>query len=229
VGQLSRRFGALLAAICLFAAPLVAQIAYVTQLGAAVAGWLIAGQAGLVGWFAAAWIAGNRGGARISLARAATSLVIAGLTLVLWRRTDAGLVLAAATPHGVAYLGLVAVFAGSLAPGRTAVITRVAQHVRGVLSDELLRYTRNVTRAWCGFFGAQLIGSLLLGLFAPLLWWSVFINLCNLPLVFVMFSAEIAYRHRYYGIHNPDPSTGRFARLLQVTGQLASPVRQAKT
>jgi uncharacterized membrane protein len=58
-----------------------------------------------------------------------------------------------------------------------------------------------VTVAWCCFFVAQLLGSALLFLFAPLAAWSLFVNVLNVPLVGAMFTAEFVYRqwrHAHY-------------------------------
>jgi uncharacterized membrane protein len=104
----------------------------------------------------------------------------------------------------------------------------VARRARGVLSETLLRYTRRVTMVWCGFFASQILISFLLWLLAPLAWWSAFVNLASLPLVSLMFAAELTWRHFHHGIHRPAASTGRWGQALQVLGQIRSPVRQAE-
>jgi uncharacterized membrane protein len=102
------------------------------------------------------------------------------------------------------YLTLLVVFAVSLQPGREAVVTLLARRSRGPLSDEILRYTRRVTWAWCWFFVAQLTGSLLLLLFAPRNVLSLFVNLCNLPLVAAMLCTEYIYRQWRHPAHPPE-------------------------
>ena len=124
--------------------------------------------------------------------------------LLLSRFTDGGPVVAAAVPHAMAYLALLALFATSLQPGREAVITILARRSRGYLPTEVVRYTRRVTQAWCWFFVAQLLGSLVLLLFAPLQVWSLFINLCNLPLIGVMLCAEYVYRQWRHAARPPE-------------------------
>jgi uncharacterized membrane protein len=91
-----------------------------------------------------------------------------------------------------------------LQPGREAVVTLLARKSRGPLSDEILRYTRRVTWAWCWFFVAQLTGSLLLLLFAPRNVLSLFVNLCNLPLVAAMLCTEYIYRQWRHPAHPPE-------------------------
>ena len=58
----------------------------------------------------------------------------------------------------------------------------------------MLRYTRQVTWAWCVFFAAMGLTSMLLFLFAPLAVWSMFNSLLNLPLVVAMYLGEYAWR-----------------------------------
>ena len=41
--------------------------------------------------------------------------------------------------------------------------------------------------AWCGFFFCQLLGSAVLLIFAPVVWWSTFVNILNIPLVVLAF------------------------------------------
>jgi uncharacterized membrane protein len=105
-----------------------------------------------------------------------------------------GLTVSTGIPHAIAYVGLLAFFAHSILPGREPIITGLIRRIRGTLPDEVVRYGRNLTVAWCVFFAAQLTGSLTLLLTAPIVVWSYFINVMNLPLVLGMFLAEYAYR-----------------------------------
>lgn len=105
-----------------------------------------------------------------------------------------GLAVATGVPHAVAYTGLLVFFAHSLVPGGEPIITTLIRRIRGVLPEEVVRYGRRLTIAWCIFFGAQLAGSLVLFLTTPIAAWSYFINVMNLPLVLGMFLAEYAYR-----------------------------------
>lgn len=136
------------------------------------------------------------------------------LALFCWRSVQPSLVAASAIPHTLAYLGLLAVFGTSLLPGRDALVTALARHMHGPISDEMAAYTRKLTWLWCVFFGAQLLGSLFLFLFAPLATWSFFVNVLNLPLLVLMFVAEYALRG--FGLPNP-PRHG----LAYMTGMVA--------
>ena len=85
-------------------------------------------------------------------------------------------------------------FARSLGAGRTAICTRLADRLHGPLTPQEVRYSRQVTAAWAGFFAALTVTILALYLFAPLRVWSLFVNFVALPLVALMFVAEYAVR-----------------------------------
>jgi uncharacterized membrane protein len=219
----SRLAGALLILMLLLAPP-AAHIALMMHRGMTLAGILIAVQAGLVTWIALSSIAGSSiagspiAGSSIAARalRAAACGVVFLCVLFLARFTHAGPVAAAAVPHAMAYLALLALFGASLQPGREAVITVLARRSRGRLSADIVRYTRRVTWAWCWFFLAQLICSLMLLLFAPLGVWSVFINLCNLPLIGVMLCAEYVYRQWRHAARPPE----RLADMVRIVRHL---------
>jgi uncharacterized membrane protein len=192
----SRLAGALLILVLLLAPP-AAHFGLVTHSGMAAVGVLIAVQAVVVTWIALSSVAGR-------FSRAVACGVIFFGVLCLSRFAAGGPLVAAAVPHAMAYLALLAVFAASLQPGREAVITVLARRSRGRLPAEIVRYTRRVTWAWCWFFVAQLVGSVTLLLVAPLYVWSLFINLCNLPLIGVMLCAEYVYRQWRHAARPPE-------------------------
>ena len=201
---LATRMAGVLLILLLLLAPVAAHLALVLQHGMALASMLIAVQAALVTWIAlSVGVFAGSSVARLLLRAGACSVVCVSV-LCLSRFTDRGPVVAAAVPHAMAYLALLALFAASLQPGREAVITILARRSRGRLPAEVVRYTRRVTWAWCWFFAAQLVGSLTLLLFAPLYLWSLFINLCNLPLVGVMLCAEYVYRQWRHAARPPE-------------------------
>lgn len=100
------------------------------------------------------------------------------------------LALTSGAPHALIYLGLLGVFGASLLPGQEPLATYFARRIHGPLTPEIIRYTRRVTAAWCIFFVLQIAGSALLILFAPIVWWSTFVNILNVPLLVGMFVAE---------------------------------------
>ncbi len=108
-------------------------------------------------------------------------------------------------PHAIAYTALLAVFGSSLFFQKEAIITAAVGRLQRPLPENVVVYTRRVTWAWCMFFAAQLVTSLLLFLFAPAATWSFFVNVLNMPLVALMFACEYAYRRAR--IHNRPRST----------------------
>lgn len=124
-----------------------------------------------------------------------TALALAaGGGLVAWRGAGANPALVYMLPHIGVYLFLLWLFGRTLMPGRESLVTRLARRVHGTLPEEVERYSRHVTIAWCLFFAGMALTSLLLFFLAPLAVWSVFANLLNAPLVAAMFLAEYLYR-----------------------------------
>ncbi len=107
---------------------------------------------------------------------------------------EAGLVAGSALSHAALYLSLLVLFGSSLRPGRTSLVTGLAQRLRGPLSAPVTRYTRGVTWLWCGYFVAQLVVSAALLLWAPVTTWSLFVNVLDAPLLLAVFFAEFAFR-----------------------------------
>jgi uncharacterized membrane protein len=87
-------------------------------------------------------------------------------------------------------------FGRSLRKDRVPLCTELADRLHGPLSALELRYTRSVTVAWALFFLLNLAATFLLYRFAPLRIWSLFVNLCSLPLILLMFVAEYLVRRR---------------------------------
>ena len=122
-------------------------------------------------------------------------LVAAGVAIyALTQQARWGLAAAYGIPHAVIYLSLLWLFGRTLWHGKEPLVTRLARSVHGTLPPELAAYTRRVTVAWCVFFTAQMIVSVLLFNFASLDNWSLFINVLNIPLLALMFIGEYVYR-----------------------------------
>jgi hypothetical protein len=101
-----------------------------------------------------------------------------------------------AITHWGIYASLIIGFALTLRPGNDPLITAMARRMHGPLSAEMLAYTRKVTIAWTLFFAVQLAISVGLFCGAPLIWWSFFVNILDIPLVALMFAGEYAIRLR---------------------------------
>ena len=93
-------------------------------------------------------------------------------------------------------LAFAVVFGRTLGAGHEPLITQLARfaHPEG-LSPAKLRYTRQVTVAWTGFFIATAIVSTGLFVLAPAAVWSVFANFLTLPLILLMFVVEHLCRY----------------------------------
>lgn len=91
-------------------------------------------------------------------------------------------------------LSVLVVFARSLRAGNLALVTRIAQHIRGDLPPELARYTRRVTQCWVVILSAQALSSLWLALFATPEFWSLMTNIVQYLIIAAVFVVEYAYR-----------------------------------
>ena len=138
-----------------------------------------------------------------------TVLGVAGV--LLWRALGASPALFYPVPYLTIYLVLLWLFGRTLRSGRQALITRLATHVHGELPAQIARYTRRVTWAWCAFFVAMGLTSILLFLLEPLPVWSAFNNLLNLPLAVAMYLGEYAWRLWRY----PDFSHASIATVFR--------------
>jgi uncharacterized membrane protein len=136
-----------------------------------------------------------------------------------------GFVTVSALTYWGIYASLLAGFALTLRPGREPLITNMARHVHGDLDAEMAAYTRKVTIAWSLFFASQLTLSVTLFCFAPLIIWSFFVNILDLPLVAVMFAAEYAIRLRC--LRNP-PRHSLAAIISMVTESVPNARKPAR-
>jgi len=91
-------------------------------------------------------------------------------------------------------LMLASVFAATLRQGETPLIVGIAEIDQGALEPKFARYLRALTQAWAIFFVAMAGLSLLLMLYAPFEWWSLFVNVLTWPLIGMMFIAEWVVR-----------------------------------
>jgi uncharacterized membrane protein len=180
------------AVLGLVVAPLGVHLAMATQRGMSMAGVLVVVEAVAVAWIALSFVPTR------TLRWTGCAAVLVGTAAIWWFAAD-GMAASSAIPHAIAYLSVLAIFASSLMPGRKPIVTVFAERSRGVLPPSLLVYTRRVTVAWCLFCVAQLLGSLLLLLFAPAEIWSMFVNVFNFPLLIAMFCGEFAWRTWRHG------------------------------
>ncbi len=199
------------AVLGLIVAPLGIHLAMATQRGLVWAGGLVILEAVLVAWIALSFVP-------FALLRWGGCAAVLVLTATVWWFAPAGIFASSAIPHAIAYISVLTVFATSLAPGRKPIVTIFAERSRGELPPAVLRYTRRVTWAWCVFCAGQLLGSLLLLLFAPAQVWSTFVNVLNFPLLVAMFCGEFAWRKWRHGAWPRERLTDGF----RMAGQLST-------
>ncbi len=97
-----------------------------------------------------------------------------------------------------AQLFLAAVFAVTLLPGKTPLITCFAQMIHGSsLPSEVVRYCKYATWAWVLFFVALALMSGILYIFSTAQIWSFFCNILYFPLIAAMFIGEYLVRYYY--------------------------------
>ena len=125
--------------------------------------------------------------------------------------------LVAAASHTAINGSLLLLFARSLRPGRVDLVTALSTRLRGPPPPARARYARQVAWAWVAYFAIQLATSASLAAFAPLAWWSLFVNVLDLPLALLMFGAEQAWRHRRFPDDPPVSAAAIFAAFRSPT------------
>jgi len=126
---------------------------------------------------------------------AAGSLLVAGTLAWLWPSLRQNVALLYFIEHLGTNLALAALFGKTLFGPGDPLITQFARIVNnGVLSGRQLRYTRQATLAWTGFFIANATLSALLYALTPHAVWSFYASLLTAPLIGLMFVAEHLWR-----------------------------------
>ncbi|MGB5833496.1 MAG: hypothetical protein WBG92_16075 [Thiohalocapsa sp.] len=97
-------------------------------------------------------------------------------------------------PPVVIAFGLAWIFGRTLLPGRTALISRIGERMRGELPASVALYGQRLTAIWTLFFMLMGLECLLLGLYAPPFWWSLFTNFINYGLIALLFVIEYPIR-----------------------------------
>ena len=157
--------------------------------------WAALGIALVVWALAAGW----------SSALVAALLAASTLALALWVASHVPGLLLYVPPVAI-NLALCTFFARTLRRGHEPVVSRFARISRGgQLAPDLARYTRNLTRAWAGFFVLMAGISATLAVTGPLATWSLFSNILNYLLVVLFFVVEYVYRRVRYR-HHPHAS-----------------------
>jgi uncharacterized membrane protein len=96
------------------------------------------------------------------------------------------------------YLALAWSFGITLRRGSTALITRFATHVHGSLPPAMVQYTSRLTAWWVAFFVGMGTVAVVLYLWTPWSWWSLFANVLTPIALLIMFVGEHLLRYRLH-------------------------------
>jgi len=114
--------------------------------------------------------------------------------------------------------GLMTLFGLTLRRGSMPLVERLMrmEYSGAELPAALVRYARNLTRVWVGYFASIVLISLLLAVSAPLELWSLFANVLSYLFAIILFFAQYAWRalrYRQYGLFMPWDTLRCIARI----------------
>lgn len=121
--------------------------------------------------------------------------VLALVLLWVWQRGGVDVNRLYVLQHAAMHAVLGWVFAITLRPGSTPLITAMAERVHAEpLPPAVRAYTRRLTRAWALYFAAMIVGSLLLYAVVPWAWWSFFCTVLTPAAAVAGFVGEHVWR-----------------------------------
>jgi uncharacterized membrane protein len=185
------------AVIIAVASPVISHIALTLGQGYDAALALATAQAAATGTILATSLPRHRWtGALVAL------VLLTALGLGARHSPQAALLAMAGTAHALLYTALLIVFARTLRPGRTALVTGIAARINPAFHPGMVPYTRKVTLAWTLLFAAQLIlSTTLLATDPPL--WQTFVTILHVPLTVLLALVEaLIRRHRWRHEHS---------------------------
>lgn len=114
--------------------------------------------------------------------------------------------------------GLMTLFGLTLRRGSMPLVERLMrmEYFGSELPAALVRYARQLTRIWVGYFAVFVLVSLVLAVSAPLELWSLFANVLSYLFAILLFLAQYAYRvlrYRQYGVFMPWDTLRCIARV----------------
>jgi uncharacterized membrane protein len=168
-------------------------------------------------WLALAWLLGISIAGALRQRRAwAWITLLAGAALLYWLVVAGNGLHALYVPPALIPAALFLLFARSLRPGETPLVTRIARHMHGgTLPEPLVPYTRHVTQLWCVVCAALFLSAVLLALFATPRLWSLMTNLVHYLVLGAVFVLEFAYRRWKYAEHENFGVVQYFKRLAR--------------
>lgn len=113
---------------------------------------------------------------------------------------------------------LMIVFALTLRRGSMPLVERLMrmEYFGSGLPAALVRFARNLTRVWVGYFAGIVLVSLVLAVRAPLESWSLFANVLSYFLAIILFLVQYVWRglrYRQYGLFMPWDTLRCIARV----------------
>jgi uncharacterized membrane protein len=181
-------------AIGLFALAGYALLSHLLMIHAAHEPWAVAALlAPMLG--AAAWLALRLRHAQALLACGVAAVVLVGVVV---RGGIGSIERLYLLQHMALHVALGLVFALTLRPGATALITAMACRVQGSLTEGMRRYTRRLTAIWVAYFAGMAVLSPLLFALAPWWWWSLYANLLTPLAASALFIGEFLLRYRLH-------------------------------
>lgn len=125
----------------------------------------------------------------------AACALLAVVLLVVWQRGGVDVNRLYVLQHAAAHALLGWVFAITLRPGSTPLITAMAERVHAAPLDAAVRrYTRQLTATWVGFFAGMVAVSLLLYASVPWATWSFFCTVLTPAAAAALFVGEHLWR-----------------------------------
>ncbi|ACR11254.1 hypothetical protein [Teredinibacter turnerae] len=123
-------------------------------------------------------------------------------------------------------LFLLVIFAGSLLPGREALVTAIGEHARGPLSENMRRYTRAVTILWSVLFLVMVVvGGVTLLPSVPE--WQAFVAHTVLyPVSGIVFIGEFFVRKLLFPRHD-HPSFIEYLKIVTSAGVVRPSLQRA--
>ncbi len=145
------------------------------------------------------WLAGfGLGASRFGVpGMIAATILGVGFMWMIWRGEAGDVTRLYVLQHVAINLLLCGWFASTLRAGQLSMIGSFAQRLHP-LTPVQVRYTRNVTRVWVGYFAAVAAVSLLVYVFLPLSAWSMLANLIAPVSVGVLMVGEYFMRYRLH-------------------------------
>ena len=100
--------------------------------------------------------------------------------------------------HAGIHAVLAWVFASTLRPGSTPLISALAQRVHREFTPAMRRYTDRLTAVWAGYVAGMIALSAAIYALAPWPWWSAFANVGTPLSVALFFIAEHLLRYHWH-------------------------------